>query len=194
MLTLPSEKRLRCPHVTFSEIDRLSSCASDDINVSSQLSVEKQLSVPSIGINCIVELIRPCVAGAISSLELHAVRLKKRSGFLVVPNRFEAVLRAYTTAVHQSRLWHFLTLKICCVFELHNGQFSAAWVTLRYMDPTFENGEGGRGLKYFGMTTADRVNAGNYIEQTFNIGECNQIWGPDITATDERFSTLRSVS
>ena len=63
-----------------------------------------------------------------------------------------------------------------------------------YMDPTFENGEGGRGLKYFGMTTADRVNAGNYIEQTFNIGECNQIWGPDITATDERFSTLRSVS
>ena len=63
-----------------------------------------------------------------------------------------------------------------------------------YMDTTFENGEGGMGLKYFGMTTADRVAAGNYIEQTFNIGECNEIWGPDITVSDERFSVLRSVS
>ena len=63
-----------------------------------------------------------------------------------------------------------------------------------YMDTTFENGEGGNGLKYFGMTTADRVNAGNYIEQTFNIGECNQMWGPDIQVNDERFSALRAVS
>ena len=63
-----------------------------------------------------------------------------------------------------------------------------------YMDTTFENGEGGMGLKYFGMTTADRVSAGNYIETTFNIGECNRIWGPEISVNDERFSALRSVS
>ena len=48
-----------------------------------------------------------------------------------------------------------------------------------FMDPTFENGKGGHGLKYFGMTTAVCVNAVNYIEQTFNIGECNQIWGSE---------------
>ena len=63
-----------------------------------------------------------------------------------------------------------------------------------YMDTTFENGDGGYGLKYFGMTTDDRVNAGNYIAKLFNIGETNQIWGPDIDATDERFSALRNVS
>ena len=63
-----------------------------------------------------------------------------------------------------------------------------------YMDTTFENGEGGYGLKYFGMTTADRVSAGNYIENTFNIGECNQIWGPEISVSDDRFSALRTAS
>ena len=63
-----------------------------------------------------------------------------------------------------------------------------------YMDTTFENGDGGYGLKYFGMTTADRVNAGNYIAELFNIGQTNQIWGPQIYADDERFSALRSVS
>jgi len=63
-----------------------------------------------------------------------------------------------------------------------------------YMDTTFENGEGGYGLKYFGMTTSDRANAGNYIVEYFNIGDTNQIWGPDIDASDERFSALRTVS
>ncbi len=63
-----------------------------------------------------------------------------------------------------------------------------------YMDTTFENGEGGCGLKYFGMTTSDRANAGNYIAELFNIGDANQIWGPDIDASDERFSSLRKVS
>ncbi len=63
-----------------------------------------------------------------------------------------------------------------------------------YMDTTFENGEGGMGLKYFGMTTADRVAAGSYIEKTFNIGECNELWGPEISVGNERFSALRSVT
>ena len=63
-----------------------------------------------------------------------------------------------------------------------------------YMDTTFENGDGGYGLKYFGMTSADRVSAGNYIAELFNIGGTNQIWGPEIDATDERFSALRNVS
>ena len=62
-----------------------------------------------------------------------------------------------------------------------------------YMDTTFENGEGGMGLKYFGMTTAERVAAGGYIEKTFNIGECNELWGPEISVNNERFSALRTV-
>ncbi|NCB73953.1 MAG: hypothetical protein EOM51_04300 [Clostridia bacterium] len=63
-----------------------------------------------------------------------------------------------------------------------------------YMDTTFENGEGGLGLKYFGMTTADRVAAGGYIEKTFNIGECNELWGTEISVDDSRFSAFRNVT
>ena len=63
-----------------------------------------------------------------------------------------------------------------------------------YMDTTFENGEGGLGLKYFGMTTAERVAAGSYIEKTFNIGECNELWGTEISVDNERFSSLRNAT
>ncbi len=62
-----------------------------------------------------------------------------------------------------------------------------------YMDTTFENGDGGYGLKYFGMTTADRVNAGNYIEEYINVGGTNLIWGSDITVNDETFAPLRNA-
>ncbi len=62
-----------------------------------------------------------------------------------------------------------------------------------YMDTTFENGDGGYGLKYFGMTTADRVSAGNYIEKIINVGGTNLIWGPDITVTDKKFAPLRNA-
>jgi len=63
-----------------------------------------------------------------------------------------------------------------------------------YMDPTYENGEGGLGLKYFGMTSAERVSAGNYIEEFINVGDCNLLWGPDITVDDTRFSALHTVA
>ena len=46
-----------------------------------------------------------------------------------------------------------------------------------YMDTTFENGDGGTGLKYFGMTTSDRVNAGQYVEEYINVGNTNQGMG-----------------
>ena len=63
-----------------------------------------------------------------------------------------------------------------------------------YMDTTFESGEGGYGLKYFGMTTESRVFAGNYIAKTFNIGDTNEIWGNDIVADNERFAGLRTAT
>ena len=63
-----------------------------------------------------------------------------------------------------------------------------------YMDTTFENGDGGYGLKYFGMTAESRVSAGNYIAKTFNIGDTNEIWGNDIKADNERFAGLRAAT
>jgi hypothetical protein len=62
-----------------------------------------------------------------------------------------------------------------------------------YMDTTFENGDGGYGLMYFGMTTADRFSAGGYAEEYINVGSTNLLWGPDITADDDRFAPLRTA-
>ncbi len=59
-----------------------------------------------------------------------------------------------------------------------------------YADPTFENGEGGIGLRYFGMTAAQRELQGGYIAKDYNIGGTNLLWGRDIDVTDERFSPL----
>ena len=49
-------------------------------------------------------------------------------------------------------------------------------------------------MKYFGMTTSDRVNAGQYVEAYINVGNTNEVWGPDIDADDERFVVLRNAA
>lgn len=59
-----------------------------------------------------------------------------------------------------------------------------------YSDPTFENGDGGIGLRYFGMTAAQRESQGGYIAKDYNIGGTNVLWGRDIDVTDERFAPL----
>ena len=62
-----------------------------------------------------------------------------------------------------------------------------------YMDTTWENGDGGYGLKYFGMTTADRAAAGQYTEKFINIENTNEVWGPDVDVSSGRFASLRGA-
>lgn len=70
------------------------------------------------------------------------------------------------------------------------------WTLLRlndhyyYADTTFENGMGGGGLMYFGMTSAQRELAGGFVAADYNIGSSNEIWGSDFDVSDEAFSPL----
>lgn len=70
------------------------------------------------------------------------------------------------------------------------------WTLLRldgeyyYADPTFENGVGSFGLRYFGMTAAQRELEGDFPAADYNIGNTNILWGRDISVTDERFAPL----
>lgn len=59
-----------------------------------------------------------------------------------------------------------------------------------YADPTYENGYGGQGLRYFGMTAAKRESEDGYIAEDYNVGNTNELWGRDIDVTDETFSPL----
>ena len=59
-----------------------------------------------------------------------------------------------------------------------------------YMDPTYENGAGGRGMRYFGMTGQKRELEGGYPADDVNIGEVNERWGRDIDVSDQRFASL----
>lgn len=59
-----------------------------------------------------------------------------------------------------------------------------------YADPTFEAGDGGYGLKYFGMTSAQREYAGEYVADDYNIGHSNNFWGREIDVTDATFAPL----
>ena len=61
-----------------------------------------------------------------------------------------------------------------------------------YLDVTFENGDG-YGLRYFGITGAQREAEGGFEEEFFNIGNSNEFWGRDFPVTDERFSPLWSA-
>ena len=62
-----------------------------------------------------------------------------------------------------------------------------------YADPTFENGVGGTGLRYFGMTAAERELEGGFVAADYNIGNSNVIFGRDIDVSDERFAPLRDA-
>ncbi|MDD4096936.1 MAG: hypothetical protein PHP22_11935 [Oscillospiraceae bacterium] len=77
-----------------------------------------------------------------------------------------------------------------------NSEYAHEWTILTlddnyyYADPTFESGDGGYGLKYFGMTAAQRELAGEFIADEYNIGHSNHLWGKDIDVTDEAFAPL----
>ena len=59
-----------------------------------------------------------------------------------------------------------------------------------YADPTFESGDGGYELKYFGMTAEKRELAGEFVADEYNIGNSNDVWGKDIDVTDKTFTPL----
>lgn len=59
-----------------------------------------------------------------------------------------------------------------------------------YMDTTWQNGDGGAGLTYFGLTSQERESAGDFTISVINIGDTNVIWGNDIAVNNERFSDL----
>lgn len=77
-----------------------------------------------------------------------------------------------------------------------NTEFAHLWTILTlndkyyYVDPTFESGDGGCGLKYFGMTAEQRELAGGFVADEYNIGNSNDVWGKDIDVTDETFAPL----
>lgn len=77
-----------------------------------------------------------------------------------------------------------------------NSEVAHEWTILTldnkyyYADPTFESGDGGYGLKYFGMTAQQREFAGEFIADEYNIGHSNDLWGREIDVTDETFEPL----
>ena len=62
-----------------------------------------------------------------------------------------------------------------------------------YADPTYENGNGGNGLQYFGITDERRKNTDGYMPEYNNIGNTNTIWGKDIDISDNRFAELWNI-
>lgn len=75
-------------------------------------------------------------------------------------------------------------------FEAHEWTLLTLNGKLYYADPTFENGMGAAGLRYFGMTAARREAEGGFIAAEYNIGNTNELWGRDIAVTDELFAPL----
>lgn len=62
-----------------------------------------------------------------------------------------------------------------------------------YVDTTFESGDGGFGLRYFGMTGQQREASGGYPAEDYNIANANLLWGRDIAVNDERYKSLWEV-
>ena len=62
-----------------------------------------------------------------------------------------------------------------------------------YVDPTYENGNGGKGLQYFGITSDQRQSVDGYITEYDNIGNTNTIWGKDIDISNKRFANLWDI-
>ena len=61
-----------------------------------------------------------------------------------------------------------------------------------YIDPTYENGGTlGEGLRYFGMTTADREVLGDYDPEYFLIGSTNEFYSKEFDISDTRFALFR---
>ncbi len=75
-------------------------------------------------------------------------------------------------------------------FEAHEWTLLTLDGKYYYADPTYENGSEGQGLRYFGMTAAQRELEGGYIAENYNVGNTNELWGSEIDVTDERFSPL----
>lgn len=78
----------------------------------------------------------------------------------------------------------------------YNKNLAHAWTLVKlngnyyHMDPTYEEGYGGAGLKCFGMTNEVREFY-DYPVENFNV--LNIWWGSDIKADDDRFSDLRCI-
>jgi transglutaminase-like putative cysteine protease len=61
-----------------------------------------------------------------------------------------------------------------------------------YADPTYENGDtGGLGLSYFGMTQAERQEAGSFNPENYTLGTTGQAVGSAFDVTDTRFASFR---
>lgn len=85
-----------------------------------------------------------------------------------------------------------------CGGMTYDSTIAHEWVIIKlddkyyYSDPTFENSDtGGLGLKYFGITSKEREEAGNYDPQYFNIGSTNKIWARDYDVSDAKFEPFR---
>lgn len=94
--------------------------------------------------------------------------------YLCLQAGIDATVTSGMTEDYLAHTWTLLTL---------DGQYY-------YADPTFENGEGGLGLKYFGMTATQRELCGAFIADDYNIGDTNEIWGRDFNVTDDVFAPL----
>lgn len=75
-------------------------------------------------------------------------------------------------------------------FEAHEWTMLTLDDQYYFMDPTFENGAGGTGLRYFGMTAVQRELEGGFIADEYNIGNTNALFGREIDVVDERFAPL----
>lgn len=76
------------------------------------------------------------------------------------------------------------------LFEAHEWTMLTLDGKYYYADPTFENGMYDIGLRYFGMTAAQRELEGGFIADEYNIGNTNELFGRDIDVVDEEFAPL----
>lgn len=79
----------------------------------------------------------------------------------------------------------------------YNGDAAHEWTLVKlngnyyHVDPTYEEGYGGEGLLFFGMTN-DRREFYEYPVDSFNV--MNIWWGSDIQANDETFANLWNIN
>jgi transglutaminase-like putative cysteine protease len=86
-----------------------------------------------------------------------------------------------------------------CIGMTYDCSAAHEWTILKldgkyyYADPTFENSEtGGVGLKYFGITTTEREEAGDFDPEYYSVGITNEIWARYYDISDTRFEPLRT--
>lgn len=191
---MPSEKRFRCPHVTFSEIERLSSCASE--------------LIISAFVDKVTGIIENCLHKGDNELERVFALYQEYSGMVMydadlMPEKdspYFAIMNNRGTGQSIAGAYVFLLLQAgikanVCGGLTYDRTVAHEWCIVSidgeyyYMDPTFENGDtGGLGLSYFGMSTQKRADAGGFDPEIFRIGLTGMLWGKDFSVDSERFS------